>query len=229
MSSQTPRFLVENVGPTIAAAKLAMAEAVKYCVSNNIANIVLVVPSKGNFLGGAIAKMLGDKIAKALHAGQSVKVQGSNISVTLAYPRSIATVATNALLFGAHLSTSDMGKLDDCASPAAIVFLPWNETEGKEWLSLWQPSIWGNATWQVAAPSMDPAVIAALESLQTRVNVTTGLAHPADKKDALETFRALRQAGHPINANEVRNWALRNNWDWRGAEDLEAVARKYES
>lgn len=229
MPSQTPRFLVENVGPIMATAKLAMAEAVKYCISNNIANIALVVPAKGRFLGGIIAEMLGDKIAKALHAGQSVEVGGSNISVTLAYPASIATVPTNTLLLGAHLSTSDMEKLDDCTSPATIVFLPWNEIEGKEWLSLWQPSIWGGATWRVAAPSMDPAITAALESLQSRVNVTTGLAHPADKKDALETFKALQQAGHPINANEVRNWALRNNWDRRGARDLEAVAKKYES
>ncbi|WP_144023140.1 hypothetical protein [Burkholderia sp. AU15512] len=229
MPSQTPRFLVENVGPNIATAKLAMAEAVKYCASNNIANISLVVPAKGHFLGGTIAEMLGDKTAKALHAGRSVKVGGSNVSVTLEFPARIAAVQANTLLLGAHLSTSDMGKLDDCASPAAIVYLPWSETDGKEWLSLWQPSIWGNASWQVAAPSMDPAVIAALESLQTRVNVATGLAHPSDKKDALETFRVLRQAGHPVNANEVRNWALRNSWDQRGAGDLEAVAKKYES
>jgi hypothetical protein len=227
MSAQTPRFLVENIGGNTPNFELALAEAVKYCSSNGIEHIVLVVPSKGHFLGGVIAESLGKQGAKSLHAGHALKISGTNISMTLAHPGSIATVPVTALLLSAHLSTSDMRKVDDSLSPSAIVFLPWSDAEGKEWLSTWQPSIWGSSTWQVAAPTMDPAVTAALEDLQRHVNVTTGLPHPTDKRAANEAFKALKQGGHQIDADEVRKWALRNDWDQRGAAELAAVAKKY--
>jgi hypothetical protein len=71
-------------------------------------------------------------------------------------------------------------------------------------------------------------VEAALESIQLHVNVATGLAHPADKTFARDTIRTLNDAGHRIDADGVRKWALRNGWNHRGATDLAGLAKKYQ-
>jgi hypothetical protein len=228
MAAQTPRFLIENEGPNIESVKFALREAVSYCTSHGLHDIALIVPAKGHFLGGVVAQALGQQQAKALHAGRPLNVGDTNIRISLAYPGSFTAIPTGAFLLSMHLSSSMMQKVDDVASSAAIAYLPWNEDEGKQWLSMWHPSIWGSKTWTVSATAMNSVVLAALEKLQIRVNVATGLTHPADKKDANETFRALKKGGHLIGADEVRAWASRNGWDHRGANELAAVAKKYQ-
>jgi hypothetical protein len=63
----------------------------------------------------------------------------------------------------------------------------------------------------------------ALEHLTAAVNLSSGLGHPSDKARAIDTFRALRKAGHSWNPDVVRAWALAHNWRNAGADDL----RKY--
>ncbi|KGC29858.1 hypothetical protein [Burkholderia pseudomallei] len=229
MAAQTPRFLIENEGPNIENVKLALHEVVVYCSSHGLGHIALIVPAKGHFLGGIVAEALGQQQAKSLHAGRPLAVSGLNINITLAHPGNITTIPTGTFLVGMHLPSSVMQKVDDAAAPSAIAYLPWSEDEGKEWLSTWNPSIWGTNTWKVSATEMNPEVLAALEKLQRRVNVATGLTHPADKKDATETFKSLKKHGYPIDADEIRAWASRNGWNHRAANALAAVATKYQN
>jgi hypothetical protein len=228
MSASTPRFLIENHGASTENVQLALREAVKYCITNNIQNIVLVVPAKGHFLGGIVADVLGHA-AKSLHAGNSVTISGTNISLTLAHPGGISVVPKSALLLGTHLSQDGIAKLDDAFNASAIVYVPWMEEEGKEWMSTWQPIIWGPSTWQFAASTMAPAVLDALNGLHSRVNVMTGLAHPADKEDAKATFKELKKGGHPIDPEEIKRWALRNGWNQQATKDLHTLAKRFEN
>lgn len=71
---------------------------------------------------------------------------------------------------------------------------------------------------------MDKVVAAALESLSARVNLDTGLIHPADKKMAVEAFRILWRAWYPLPPSEIERWALSHGWAAEDARELAVVA-----
>jgi hypothetical protein len=119
-----------------------------------------------------------------------------------------------------------MNKLDDSWGAQAIMYLPWNDTEGQEWQATWHPETVGPKTHNTSPSSLPKAVEEALHQLTKAINLGTGLGHPSDKKHAERTIDRLRADGHSFDPAEVRRWAQRNGWSSDAAADLEAVARK---
>ncbi|KAB0636147.1 hypothetical protein WT67_08260 [Burkholderia stagnalis] len=228
MTTRTPRFLIENVGPDKAKVGFALSEAATYCNEHHIEHLVLAVSSKGTFPQGIVAETLGSTAVKALQAGNSVTLGNTGVKMTLVYPAVFSGAPSDALFLAMHLTLPDIEKIDDLPSTAAIVFVPWLEGHGKEWLSTWQPTTWGTSTWHATPSTMAPEVTAALSRLQSSINVATGLLHSADKKAATATFKALRSGGHTIDPDEIKRWAWRSGWGQRGVNDLVAVAHKYQ-
>lgn len=114
--------------------------------------------------------------------------------------------------------------LDETPDLAALAAVPWQLKGLDAWRASRRPIDLLGVAEQAAVPSIaDPVVRVALEHLTLSVNLGTGLTHPSDKDHAIETFRALRKAGHLWNPDKLHAWALATGWTNDGADDL----RKY--
>ena len=73
---------------------------------------------------------------------------------------------------------------------------------------------------------MSPLVESALEAIQERTNVDTGLDHPNDMNAAKQLFLILHKAGESLASDEISAWAEARGWSVRDAKQLGAVASK---
>lgn len=216
------RYLVERSQDQV---RLAFKSVLEICKTKNITSVTLVVPQKGGFNRTIVAEFLGANIVKALIKGQAVPI-APGVQMKLESAQTFRGSWSEGLLIGAHISDKDMNKLDDSMGAQAIVYLPWNDTEGKEWQATWGAQIIGTAAAPAPTASLPEPVEEALRSLTQAINLSTGLNHPSDKKHAERTIARLRQEGHSFDPVEIRRWAQRNAWTSSAAADLEAVARK---
>lgn len=216
------RYVVERSPDQV---RLAFQSVIEICKANSIASVTLVVPQKGGFDRTIVAEFLGPNIVKALVKGQPVLV-AQGVQMKLESAQTFRESMSDGLLIGAHISDKDMKKLDDAIGAQAIVYLPWNDTEGKDWQATWGAQIVGATTAPTPAGNLPAPVEQALQRLTQVINLGTGLGHPSDKKHAERTFARLRQKGHSFDPVEICRWAQRNGWSSSAATDLEAVARK---
>jgi hypothetical protein len=203
----------------------AFRSVLEICKAKNIATVTLVVPQKGGFDRTIVAEFLGANAVKALVKGQPVLI-AQGVQMRLESAQTFRGNSSDGLLIGAHISNKDMNKLDDSLGAQAIVYLPWNDKEGKEWQATWGAQIIGATTTPAPVSSLPGPVEEALRRLTQAINLSTGLNHPSDKKHAERTIAQLRQEGHSFDPVEMRRWAQRNGWSSSAAADLEAVGRK---
>lgn len=223
----TQRFLIENHGPIIDNFKMALSESIKLSLSNCINQITLVVPAKGSFPDTIIGKFFGQTNSKLLCKGESIKL-GQEISINLKIPLELRNAfAQFGVVLATYLVQEDMHIVDELKSPKAIVYLPWMEDSGKKWLACWEPTIWGASTWAVESINFTPAVEDELNRLNSVINLSTGLTHPSDKKEADNMFKQLSKNGHYVNPEDIKYWAIKNGWDAENAKSLEKLATKY--
>lgn len=216
------RYIVERAPAQV---RTAFRGILELCKSQQITRVILVVPKKGGWDHTIVAEFLGPAAAKALLKGQPVQL-ADGVTMTLESGQTFRPSAGQGLLVGAHISVKDMNKLDDSWGAQAIMYLPWNDTEGQEWQATWHPETVGPKTHNTSPSSLPKAVEEALHQLTKAINLGTGLGHPSDKKHAERTIDRLRADGHSFDPAEVRRWAQRNGWSSDAAADLEAVARK---
>jgi len=216
------RYLVERSQDQV---RLAFKSILEICKTENITSVTLVVPQKGGFDRTIVAEFLGANIVKALIKGQAVPIT-QGVQMKLESAQTFRGSWSQGLLIGAHISDKDMNKLDDSIGAQAIVYLPWNDIEGKAWQATWGAQIIGTTAAPEPTASLSGPVEEALRSLTQAINLSTGLNHPSDKRHAERTIARLRQEGHSFDPVEIRRWAQRNAWTSSAAADLEAVARK---
>lgn len=226
MSADIPRYLIENHGPDQEAIKTAFAGAFQVCVQHGITSITLLVPAKGAFPTTVVGTFLGDKVTKALCKGETVRI-GDDLNMDLESAKTFAPYKSYGMVIGVYLSQKDQNALDSVSSAKAIVLLPWTEEEGKAWMSTWNATVLGKSTWQVQQTAFPQDVEDALLSLTHRINLSTGLSHPLDKKAAQDTLSGIKRRGHRIDPEDIRKWALRNDWRPDDAEDLGKLAARY--
>lgn len=168
-------------------------------------------------------------MAKGLAQGKTLTLTNPNASVTVLPAAKVGHAARGSLLLGVHLAPSDIGKVDDSLSAAAIVYCPWTEDDGVKWLKTWEPKVWGASTWQITPLALHAAVEATLNDIQSHVNVSSNLLHYADREFVKKSFKLLRKQGYLFDSEDIRIWALRSGWTQGGAEALVNVAKKYEA
>ncbi|BCQ28160.1 hypothetical protein NK8_63490 (plasmid) [Caballeronia sp. NK8] len=228
MSEKMPRFLVECANDHVEQVRTAVKRAVEYCIADKISKIAVIVPALQHVDSSTVAKVLGGENVKAMSQGKVLKVSDSQeVSIALTPAAKAANADTGSLLLAVHLDESDIGKVDDHSRASAIVYCPWTEDAGRQWLRTWQPTFWGTQTWKVPPLGLSPAVEAALKSIHTVVNVSSGLTHTSDKAFAASQFKALGKQGEFLELDDLRIWALRHGWKQSGAKALVKVAGKY--
>lgn len=109
----------------------------------------------------------------------------------------------------------------------SIVCLPWNEDEGKRWLSTWSPQVVGKQSWNASTGSLPQSVQEVVLKLGRCINMSTGLAHPSDKEMAKKLFSELRKNGASASSEAVRQFAVQNGWEPSRAQELATFASKY--
>ncbi len=217
------RYVVERSPDQV---RLAFKTILEVCKTKGIASVTLVVPQKGGWDRTVVAELLGPKIVKPLLKGQSVLIaQGVTMNLESAQPFRPSSV--RGLLVGAHISIKDMNKLDDSLGADAIVYLPWNDTEGPEWQTTWGAHTVGSSNPPSPVNNLPGPVEEALRQLTQAINLGTGLSHLSDKKNAERTMARIREEGHSFDPVEIRRWAQRNGWSSSAAADLETIARKH--
>ena len=224
MNSQIPRFIVENHGASSAGVHTALVGALDLCAQFGAKQITLVMPTKGNFDGTVISEVLGKEVTKALQKSRPVNIEG--VALCLESPQTLRNKMSSGVVLAAHISIKDMEIVDATHSANAILFLPWIEEEGKQWLSTWMPKVIGPNTWNASGGTLDSEVEAALDRLTRNINLGSGLGHPSDLAAARRVIATLKSDGHPIDPEEIRRWALRHNWSATAAETLKKICAK---
>jgi len=226
MSASTPRYVIENHGPDHDAIKTAFSGAFQVCAQLGISEITLLVPAKGQFPSTVVGTFLGQSVTKAICKGQTVKITDT-LCMNLESPKTFSPYKTYGMVIGVYLSQKDQNALDSITSARALVLLPWTEEEGKTWLSTWNAIVLGASTWQVQQTTFPVDVENAFLSLTQGINLSTGLSHPSDKDAAKRTLSNLKKNGHMLVPDEIRKWALRNNWAPKNAAALSKLAGRY--
>lgn len=165
------RYIVERQTDQVPMAFRGIDKLIK---EKGIAKVTLVVPKKGGWENSVVAEFLGPAVAKALLKGQPVTVV-EGVTMVLESPQTFRSVSGQGLLVGAHISIKDMARLDDAWGAQAILFLPWNDTEAKEWRATWQPQTIGQKAQDVPPSSISKPVEEALARLTQIINLGTGL------------------------------------------------------
>ncbi len=155
------RYLAERSQDQV---RLAFKSVLEIRKTKNITSVTLVVPQKGGFDRTIVAEFLGANIVKALIKGQAVPI-APGVQMKLESAQTFRGSWSEGLLIGAHISDKDMNKLDDSMGAQAIVYLPWNDTEGKEWQATWGAQIIGTAAAPAPTGSLPEPVEEALRSL----------------------------------------------------------------
>jgi len=230
MAANTVRYIVESHGADYDALETAFREAfreaVQICSEMCIENITLVVQRKKSLpdtvVGRFVGRLLGEDASKALFKGKSKRL-ANKVNLSLESLRTFDKYGQHGFLLAIHLSGDDMDKIDS-ADAKAILYLPWLEDEGKEWISIWNPTVLGESTWEVPLLSLEPAVEAALKALTSLVNL--GMLHPNDERDIKEAFAKLKRAGHRPSSKKIRAWARQNGWPGGSASELRKLAKR---
>ena len=218
------RYLIENQGSNKESEIFMLQEAFSICKSVGLTKITLVVPSKTVFLSSPVCGLLGEE-AKKLCQGKTL-VLHENLSLDLVYASTTRNIYCCELVVAMYLSLDSLYKFDTDMSAKAILFLPWTKKEGMQWLAIRNPTVLGANTWHVQHISLSSEVNNVLSILTDGVNLSTGLAHPSDRKVARKALMKISDLGYLLNSSDVKNWAIQNGWGVDAANDLAKEAAK---
>jgi hypothetical protein len=228
MSDKIMRYLVPSQGPDVEALKQCLALAVKLSQEEGFQIITFLVPVKSDFEHSVVADLLGQKVMKALLKGERVKAI-DNINFELESVKTFREYASYEIIIGFYLSQKGIDVFDSVRNAKVLIFLPWLEEESKNWIDRWNPIVHGEEKSEKPSSLLGPVVEQKLKDLTAVINLSTGLGHPLDKQHAKDTLAKLRSSGERFSPNDIKNWAIRNGWPPKHAEQLAKLASKYTS
>jgi len=220
------RFLVENYGSSIENLEFFFQQAFNYAKEQKIDDITLFVGTKQSFKNGIIGEYIGKTITKQLYTEGTYNIP-SGPTIFLKTPRSLSTSQNFGLVLGIYLLEKELDILDSITHAKAIAYISWLEEDAEQWLSMWNPTVWGDSTLAIPERKLPETAIEQLNRLTNRINLSTGLAHPSDKKAAEEVFKYLSKEQILLSSQTVKQWAVRNGWQSRHADQLAKIAKKY--
>ena len=219
------RYHIPNKGADTANLPKAFALGLKLCEQYGVNKLTLVVPSKGELSRTIIGKFLGEAASKQLMAGKAV-VLSENVEIYCESPKSLKNRSEPDVVLAFYISTDGLNVIDSLHGTHAVIFVPWIDAEGVAWQHTWNAEIPGQATIKTV-PNLNPAVEDGLKSLTNSINLSTGLSHPSDMRDAKKLFSDLHASHMTYDPKEIRVWAVRNGWLPNDADELMQLAARY--
>lgn len=219
------RFHIPNMGPDTANIPKAFALGVKLCEESGVNELTLVIPSKGNLSGIVVGEFVGEAASKRLTAGETVPLRGS-VYLRCESPKTLKNRSEPDIVLAFYISSDDLNVIDSLRGTQAAIFVPWLDTDGVAWQRTWNAEVPGQPTVETA-PALDPTVEAGLRNLTSHINLSTGLSHPSDMRDAKKLFSDLRASRVAYDPADIRVWAVRNGWRPDDADELMQLATRY--
>ena len=219
------RFHIPNMGPDTANIPKGFALGLRLCEEFGSNELTLVVPSKGNLSSIVVGKFLGEPASKRLMAGETVTL-GGNVHIRCECPKTLKKRSEPDVVLAFYISSDDLNVIDSLHGTHAAIFVPWLDADGVAWQRTWNAEVPGQPVVETA-PALDPTVEAGLRSLTNHVNLSTGLSHPSDMRDAKKLFTDLRASRTTYDPAEIRVWAVRNGWRPDDADELMQLATRY--
>jgi hypothetical protein len=182
--------------------------------------------TKNNLSNSIVAQVLGGPVVKSLLKGNAVALGQGGPALTFYSTATFPRHTSLGVVIGAHISGEDQRKIEGVTDAKALIYLPWNEDEAREYLTTWHPTVIGPSKLQAEVDILPAEVEAALEQLTWRINLSTGLGHPLDKAAAVRMVQALQAGGHSLDAKAIGRWALRHGWSSTSAAKLEDLVKK---
>jgi hypothetical protein len=219
------RIHIPNMGPDKSKIPTAIAIGIRECKNVGISDLILITPLKNNLDSIVVGEFLGGDVSKRLMKGEKIPIGNGGASISHHSVSTILKCAAPKIGLVFYVSSEDIKKLDDLMFEC-MIFVPWLDKDGEEWSQKWNAETHGEPTFnsEIDLPS---EVTTALLNLRACVNLSTGLAHPSDKKHAKHKFSELRAAGIKWNPLEVEKWAVRNGWKASYAKELSKLSSRY--
>ncbi len=199
------------------------------CISedSSLTKACLLLPQKSNIDLIHWPEGFPKDVARVLKKGDPVRIA----------PTAQLTLATKLAKSALHSAdglvavyADDMFQLiDEQERPRIVIVVPFVNAKAEQWRKTWNPAVPGQRALAAPEDVRNPIVWAALSSLSSAVNLSTGLTHPRDAETTKETLLILRRSNEWESPDGLQMWALRNGWTAAGAAALCELARKIES
>lgn len=214
---------IHSEGPKTDSVKQGLGWLLNLGQNESKKSALLAVPVLDN-LSGIIAEVLGDSAVKALKNGNSLNLN-SIVSVSLLTERKDVPKHQGTVL-AVYPNKKLLDKIDNMREVTDVLVIPWSLQEVQYWIETWQATEFGASEHQSETAFSDPVVEEALKSLTSRVNLSTGIAHPRDKATAVDLFRKLKAAKITYDPSEIRGWLVRHSWRSDDADAVKDIAEK---
>lgn len=196
----------------------ALKDALRTCRNADPPTIVIVVLQKGN-IPDVLSDVLGADVINIIKKSGSLTQSG--LTIRIEGQKTFVPNGCYGVIFGLFLGRTGIDAIDSAVDASAIYLVPWDIKEGKEWAETWSATPVGPATWTVAPGILPTEVEDELKKLPAG-----NLIHPNDLKQARVSFKKLKDDGLQFEPRHVRDWALRNGWPPKHADQLEKEAAK---
>ena len=170
------------MGPDAANIPKGFALGLTLCEEFGVNELTLVVPNKGKLSSIVVGEFLGESASKQLMAGETVNLRG-NIHIRCESPKTLTKRSKLDVVLAFYISSDDLNVIDSLQSTHAAIFVPWLDADGVTWQRTWNAEVPGHPIVETA-PVLNPTVEAGLCSLTDHINLSTGLSHPSDMRDA---------------------------------------------
>lgn len=193
-----------------------------------IEEVILVIPTKKQIQGTTLTTYLGSGIAKALKDTGTSK-QPLGVPLKLESAQTLKWISRPSLVICVYADQSMMDKIGTLANVVGVIALPYAPNRLKAWEDTWNPTIHGKPKKVAQLLISDPIFEQAMSCLTGAVNLSTSTFHPNDKTSADRSLRILRIKGHTESPENLRAWAIKNQWPPRLADELLKLATKVQA
>lgn len=217
----TERYFVQAHGPDDDALKAGFRWLLRFADQHGHSCAGVFVPSLQQVEN--LGRALGEAGARALRKDR--KLRAGEVTIELLTERGLP-LSFGGPVLAVWVDDKQLDKLDGLHVPG-LCAIPWVSTDIDGWKTNWNPTdVRTGESGGSEETATNPVVVAALESLTSRVNLSTGLGHPSDKASAVQMFKALKKAREDFDPEQVRAWAVRHGWHPEDARELGEFAQK---
>lgn len=222
--NQTVRVLIPQDSQSREAFDLALAYSNAICEKTGARDIVLLTHTKHQLDHTSLSRFLGDRLVRSLSKGPVPLSNGNRRHAETL--RTFTSQGRPVVIITYYAEIGILDFADGVRNAVGVVAVPDLPGEADAWSERWGVKVHGQEQQALTKLIEDDVVARALDDLNLRINISTGIIHPRDKEYADEVLRILRAKGHADPSDQIRSWAIRNGWKPDHAAKLEALSRK---